>query len=385
MSLESATYVSELSASNPAASDVRAQGDDHLRLIKSTLQATFPNASKAFRLPTTTSLQTATVNVAASDDGKTIPMNAEAAARTVNLPAGSGVPDGFRVSIVKADHSNNTVTIDGNGTETINGALTITLWQRYQRAVVEWSSSLSAWLAHVEYIPAIGEVTPWTGASACPAGWLFPNGTTIGDASSGAAQRADADCRGLFYHCWAEFSNTVCAVSGGRGASATADFDAHKTLALPNLAGNTWIGLDTLGGISDAGRLTASANGANTAGEVSPLKAAELAAANELKIYTIGVGADEMIVRSFFGSRKVNPSTDLDENTLVKIAESTGGRYFRARNAEELNNIYMLLDQLEPIEKDKQFFRPRTDLFYWPLGLALALSGLIGFYKTKWS
>jgi Ca-activated chloride channel homolog len=123
-------------------------------------------------------------------------------------------------------------------------------------------------------------------------------------------------------------------------------------------------------------------DGANTAGEVSPLKAAELAAANKLKIYTIGVGADEMIVRSFFGSRKVNPSNDLDENTLVKIAESTGGRYFRARNADELNNIYMLLDQLEPIEKDKQFFRPRTDLFYWPLAVALALSGLIGFYKT---
>ncbi len=124
-------------------------------------------------------------------------------------------------------------------------------------------------------------------------------------------------------------------------------------------------------------------DGANTAGEVSPLKAAELAAANKLKIYTIGVGADEMIVRSFFGNRKVNPSADLDENTLVKIAESTGGRYFRARNADELNNIYMLLDQLEPIEKDKQFFRPRTDLFYWPLALALALAAAISTYKSQ--
>ena len=114
-------------------------------------------------------------------------------------------------------------------------------------------------------------------------------------------------------------------------------------------------------------------DGANTAGEISPLKAAELAAANQLKIYTIGVGADEMIVRSFFGNRKVNPSRDLDENTLVKVAESTGGRYFRARNADELNNIYMLLDQLEPVEKDKQYFRPRSELYYWPLSLALAL------------
>jgi Ca-activated chloride channel family protein len=126
-------------------------------------------------------------------------------------------------------------------------------------------------------------------------------------------------------------------------------------------------------------------DGANTAGEVSPLKAAELAAINKLKIYTIGVGADEMIVRSFFGNRKVNPSADLDENTLVKIAESTGGRYFRARNTDDLNNIYMLLDKLEPIEKDKQFFRPRTDLFYWPLALALIIAGMIGMYKAKWT
>jgi Ca-activated chloride channel homolog len=116
---------------------------------------------------------------------------------------------------------------------------------------------------------------------------------------------------------------------------------------------------------------------------VAPLKAAELAAAIKLKIYTIGVGADEMIVRSFFGNRKVNPSQDLDEDTLVRIAETTGGRYFRARNADELNNIYLLLDKLEPVEKDKQFFRPRTDLFYWPLALALVLSGLVGVVRTK--
>ncbi len=124
-------------------------------------------------------------------------------------------------------------------------------------------------------------------------------------------------------------------------------------------------------------------DGANTAGEVAPLKAAELAAANKLKIYTIGVGADEMIVRSFFGNRKVNPSADLDENTMVKIAEATGGRYFRARNTDELNNIYMLLDKLEPVEKDKQFFRPRADLYYWPLALALTLAAGLGLRKAN--
>ena len=126
-------------------------------------------------------------------------------------------------------------------------------------------------------------------------------------------------------------------------------------------------------------------DGANTAGEIAPLKAAELAAASHLKIYTIGIGADEMIVRSFFGNRKVNPSRDLDENTLVKIAESTGGRYFRARNAEELSYIYLLLDKLEPVEKDKQYFRPRSELYIWPLSLALGLVAVICLSRLRLS
>jgi Ca-activated chloride channel family protein len=125
-------------------------------------------------------------------------------------------------------------------------------------------------------------------------------------------------------------------------------------------------------------------DGANTAGEVTPLKAAELAAENDLKIYTIGIGADEMIVRSFFGSRKVNPSRDLDEKTLIAIAEKTGGRYFRARNTEELETIYQLLDALEPVEKDKQYFRPKTELYHWPLALTLVLSAVISLSRINW-
>jgi Ca-activated chloride channel family protein len=124
-------------------------------------------------------------------------------------------------------------------------------------------------------------------------------------------------------------------------------------------------------------------DGANTAGEVSPLKAAELAAENQLKIYTIGIGADEMLVRSFFGAQKVNPSQDLDEKTLTAIAEKTGGVYFRARNTDELNKIYQLLDQLEPVEKDKQYFRPRSELYYWPLAGALLLAAAIALSRVR--
>jgi len=125
-------------------------------------------------------------------------------------------------------------------------------------------------------------------------------------------------------------------------------------------------------------------DGANTAGAVKPLKAAELAATHHLKIYTIGIGADEMIVRSFFGSRKVNPSRDLDETTLKAIAEKTGGRYFRARNTQELDKIYQLLDELEPVEKDKQYFRPKTELYHWPLAFSLLFAGLISISRMNW-
>lgn len=118
-------------------------------------------------------------------------------------------------------------------------------------------------------------------------------------------------------------------------------------------------------------------DGANTAGEISPLKAAELAAKNGLKIYTIGIGADEMIQRTLFGQRKVNPSVDLDEKTLTAIAEQTGGQYFRARDTEELNKIYRRLDKLEPVEVDSQIFRPVRALFMWPLGAALGLGILL--------
>jgi len=118
-------------------------------------------------------------------------------------------------------------------------------------------------------------------------------------------------------------------------------------------------------------------DGANTSGEVDPLAAADIAAREGLKIYTIGIGADEMIVRSFFGSRRVNPSSDLDEKTLQAIADKTGGRYFRARDTEQLEQIYQILDELEPIEKDVQRFRPQTSLFYWPLALALMLVSIL--------
>ena len=122
-------------------------------------------------------------------------------------------------------------------------------------------------------------------------------------------------------------------------------------------------------------------DGANTAGEITPIKAAELAASNHLKIYTIGIGADEMIRHSFFGAQRINPSADLDEKTLKAIAAKTGGRYFRARDTKELQKIYSLLNQLEPTEKESQNFRPITALYHWPLTAAMIIAFIISLFE----
>lgn len=118
-------------------------------------------------------------------------------------------------------------------------------------------------------------------------------------------------------------------------------------------------------------------DGQNTAGNISPQQAQELAISRGITIYTIGVGADEMIVRSFFGSRQVNPSSELDEEMLQDLAESTNGQYFRARDAEALREIYLKLDELEPIERESLQLRPLTSLYYYPLAAGLVLSLLM--------
>ena len=121
-------------------------------------------------------------------------------------------------------------------------------------------------------------------------------------------------------------------------------------------------------------------DGANNVGEVEPKVAAELAARDGIKIYTVGVGADEMRMPGIFGTlggRVTNPSADLDEDTLVGIADVTGGKYFRARDPQALIQIYAIIDELEPVEQESEVYRPVQALFFWPLGLCLLLITLL--------
>jgi hypothetical protein len=87
----------------------------------------------------------------------------------------------------------------------------------------------------------------WEPITGTKTGWVRANGRTIGSGASSGTERANSDCQTLFEYLWNNFSNTLCAVSGGRGASATADFNANKTIATYTMRGRAPFGLDDMG------------------------------------------------------------------------------------------------------------------------------------------
>jgi Ca-activated chloride channel family protein len=115
-------------------------------------------------------------------------------------------------------------------------------------------------------------------------------------------------------------------------------------------------------------------DGVNNAGLVTDLSAAQMAAKQGVKIYTIGFGSDRAVIQSFMGPQLINPSADLDEASLKKIATLTGGRYFRAKDTKALKDVYEELNRIEPISNDQGVFHPITPLFMWPLAFGFLCS-----------
>ena len=115
-------------------------------------------------------------------------------------------------------------------------------------------------------------------------------------------------------------------------------------------------------------------DGENTAGAVSPDKAAELAAQSGVRIHSIGFSGQQTSRLGPFVQTRRSP---LDERSLRRIAEMTGGQFFAAQSAGELDQIYTLLDRIEPIEVDELSVRPQRELFIWPLAAALFLALII--------
>ncbi len=87
----------------------------------------------------------------------------------------------------------------------------------------------------------------FVGKNGTRTGFVRCNGRGIGSATSGGTERANADCSSLFEFVWNNYANGQCAVSGGRGGSAAADFAANKTIALPDHRSSSLMGFDDMG------------------------------------------------------------------------------------------------------------------------------------------
>lgn len=115
-------------------------------------------------------------------------------------------------------------------------------------------------------------------------------------------------------------------------------------------------------------------DGVNNSGVLAPLKAAEIAREDGIKVYTIGLGS-ETSAPAFGGVflNMPNVMADLDEDTLKAVAKMTGGRYYRATDMQSLQTIYANINQIETIKQEQATVRPQHDYYPWPLGFALLL------------
>lgn len=124
-------------------------------------------------------------------------------------------------------------------------------------------------------------------------------------------------------------------------------------------------------------------DGVSNAGVLQPLRAAELAQAEGVRVYTVAFGGDGGL--RVFGMQIATGDDPVDEATLQKISALTGGRSFRARNTDELAGIYAELERLEPVTSAGPAVRPRIERYAWPLALALLLAGLAWLLPRRWA
>jgi Ca-activated chloride channel family protein len=130
-------------------------------------------------------------------------------------------------------------------------------------------------------------------------------------------------------------------------------------------------------------------DGQNNAGKVPPVTAAEAAQALGARIYTIGVGTKGVArvpYMNVFGQKAyMDQKVDIDEETLAKVANMTGGKYFRAENTEGLRKIYEEIDKLEKTEVEVKKYQRYRELFPWFVlaGLSLLLLEII-LSNTVW-
>lgn len=128
-------------------------------------------------------------------------------------------------------------------------------------------------------------------------------------------------------------------------------------------------------------------DGTNNAGAIAPTTAAEIAKSFGIRVYTIGVGTKGEAptpVQTLLGVEYMMLPVEIDEASLRQIAETTGGKYFRATDNEELKRIYSEIDKMEKVKLKVENFTQKTELYHFYLWGAFVLGLLALVLRNSW-
>lgn len=290
MGLETPTWVSDLNAAWPiGASDPRSQGDDHLRAIKSALQTTFPNATKAFYFPIVTNVSSSPYALPSTDRNVLLRVDASAGAITITLPAAATMVAGAQVRVSRVAGAN-TITVDPNGAELVNGAATVTVGPTvYDALILECTGT--AWTAYAAVTPipgagsinevnirvftANGTYTPTAGMLYCIAECVGSGGGGGGAAELvtqvGGGGGAGGYARRVLSAAQVGASQALTVPAGGAGGASTGGNGGNgsSTFIGALLGANGGVGgTGNAVSISDAYGVSGGAGGAGTVGAV---------------------------------------------------------------------------------------------------------------------
>lgn len=276
MGLETAPFINGLVATNPVGgTDSKSEGDDHLRLIKAAIKATFPNITGAMTL-THTQMNALWARNIIAGDGLT-GGGALDADRTIAIGAPSTLTL-LTTNAVTADSHTHDVEIP-DAVAGVAGLLSIA-----DKAILDAITANTSAFVTGDF--------KWSAVKAAPTGWLIANGLTIGNASSGGTARANADTVNLFTVLWVNYADAQLPIftsAGGassRGGSAAADFAANKRISLPDVSERVMAGWDNL---ATKSRMTAATQNGDTFGGAGGFETHALIT-GELAVHSHGPG-----------------------------------------------------------------------------------------------
>lgn len=251
MGLESGSFINDLVTTNPLGTDTKSQGDDHIRLLKTVIKASFPNSTKAYYIPTSAA-KTGNYTVLSSEQNKEFTGDTSGGGFTFTLPSLAAGDAGFAVAFIKITSDTNAMTV-APASGTINGAASINTTVQYQRITAIWSGT--TWYAAFSASNSfVSQLLAPNGSVGAPAyaftndpdcGWYRIGANNLGFALNGA-KVLDVTTSGMVVTGTLQSTGALTVSAGGITVTAGGISVVAGTCALQAITGTTYAGTDSI-------------------------------------------------------------------------------------------------------------------------------------------